>query len=738
MFCVRRQGVSGLRSFRVSSREKPIVARVAVGLSLLGLGCGAQSPRARVETATAPAPPIAVAPASDTHGGAATLGLLQSSPLKLPEDGLAHLRRDGFVIDGRHRFPSFTDGWIAVFKADLPLYVSADSLLHVVHRSYDAILAALERDALVPALETMLTGMRAHLAGAEGATLTPTMRVDADVFTGVALALLEGKPTSPVAGADESNLKTLVDLAYAASGLENVALFGGRRRVDFSQFKPRGHYLGGEFAVAQGGNEAPLTRYFRAIAWLGRIEIGIADAHRNADGTVDLELARRQLELTAALRAIMGEPERTAWRTLDAAMGTFVGEPDAMSPPDVDRLYADLHVQTPTQLAALPDPALLAAVKAGHYGEQRIQGGLVDEGLHGPTPLPRAFSFIGQRYILDSHVFSNLVHDRVPGRLMPNPLDVAYAVFDDADAQPLLANDLANPQYRTQLEAEHDRVARDAKGWDANLYDLWLGAIRALSPSVQPRLPAAIRPEAWGRRILGTQLASWAELRHDTLLYAKQSYTVSIGCSYPDAFVDPYPLFFSRLAAFASKGGALVAALDFGPASREKAGINTFFGRLYDATLRLGQMAERELRGKPLTADDLAFLNHAVAEEEVPGGISCGGPPPRSIHGWYVDLFYGTDPLASLPTIADVHTQPTDAGGNLVGRVLHVGTGQPRIIVVDVGDGRGEVRPYVGVVSSYAEEIRGDFQRYNDEEWRRKVWTQPPEDVPWLRDVVVR
>ena len=34
------------------------------------------------------------------------------------------------------------------------------------------------------------------------------------------------------------------------------------------------------------------------------------------------------------------------------------------------------------------------------------------------------------------------------------------------------------------------------------------------------------------------------------------------------------------------------------------------------------------------------------------------------------------------PTIADVHTAPTDAGGNDVGWVLHVGTGFPRLMVV--------------------------------------------------------
>ena len=61
------------------------------------------------------------------------------------------------------------------------------------------------------------------------------------------------------------------------------------------------------------------------------------------------------------------------------------------------------------------------------------------------------------------------------------------------------------------------------------------------------RAAGVARTEAWGRRMLNTQLASWAELRHDTILYAKQSYTGGASCEFPDALVDPNPAFFARL-----------------------------------------------------------------------------------------------------------------------------------------------------------------------------------------------
>src|SRR5258708_16791712 len=107
------------------------------------------------------------------------------------------------------------------------------------------------------------------------------------------------------------------------------------------------------------------------------------------------------------------------------------------------------------------------------------------------------------------------------------------------------------------------RVLVDAQGdgfWGENLYNLWLSALRALSPTsatadpASAGMPLVTGTEPWGRRILNTQLGSWAELRHDTILYAKQSYTAEPSCEFPDAYVDPYPQFYTPLARFAPLG----------------------------------------------------------------------------------------------------------------------------------------------------------------------------------------
>lgn len=117
-------------------------------------------------------------------------------------------------------------------------------------------------------------------------------------------------------------------------------------------------------------------------------------------------------------------------------------------------------------------------------------------------------------------------------------------------------------------------------------------------------------------------------------------------------------------------------------------------------------------------------------------------------HGWYADLHYHRDgALHAKPTIADVHTQPTDATGNVVGKVLHVATGRPRLFSVFLPGSSGGTctpREYRGFVSSYDEVITAGFQRLSDEEWVAKIGknvdgkyvTSTPLDVPWLAELV--
>jgi hypothetical protein len=662
-----------------------------------------------------------------TAGG---LELVQASSLALNGNEQASLKQHGFTISDRQKFPSFVYGYQTIYSEDLPVYISADSILYAVHESYDELLKAVELGSLIPTLVRLLDSMRGRLQAGAAASLPIASVNDADTYLSVTKSLLTGKFEPPVAGGNVGIAGELYQGAMAASGEKSVTLFDVERTVDFSQFEPRGHYTDSE----------ELGQYFRAMMWLGRIDFRMLETQ--PDHTQVFH--RRQLEAAFVLDELMDENAVTDWKRIDSTIEAFVGEPDAMTVPELELLLNDLGIKSAEDLAKLSDNTIAQAIVSGGYGTQRISSHIMINGLGtGTMPLSSSFLFFGQRYVIDSHVFSNVVYDRVQEgrvfRMMPNPLDAAFAAFGNDQAGALLGTELAQYEYWPDLASM--RILADAHPktfWDANLYNLWLGALRTLSPDAEsvanPQklgLPTVAGTEAWGRRLLNTQLASWAELRHDTILYAKQSYTGGSSCEFPDAYVDPYPEFYAKLGLFAKHGSDLVGGLDLGQAPWLAEQATSYFTNLGNVAAILKTMAEDQRTGAPHSAEHMAFINQAVKIQ-----MGCGDP--SGLEGWYSQLFF--NPIEGIefdPIIADVHTQPTDEAGNMVGRVLHVGTGSPRLLVVTVESCNGP-RGYVGLASSYFEKITENFQRLNDEEWQAEVQPGNPADVPWMQDLVVK
>jgi hypothetical protein len=653
---------------------------------------------------------------------AANLGLIRGSTVGLNPAEEQVLAQNGFVISDRRKFPTFTYGYANLYADHLPLFVSADSILYAVHRSYDEILKQLEIVSLRPTLKTLLTGMRAALAGGAVAALDVTTARDLDLYLAVALGMLDGAAPAPVAGASASEIGSLIAKANAASGAQVVVLFGVEREEDFSQFTPRGHYT----------DVPELTSYFKAMMWLGRIDFRMIETQ--PDGSQLFR--RRQFEGALGMSALVTAELTPLWDRLNGAIEAFVGESDNMRVTEFPSLLQRLGVADLAAARALDDATIAQGLVAGNYGAQRISSHIMINGVgKGTLPLSRTFLLLGQRYVVDSHVFSNLVYDRVGGggtyRMMPNPLDVAFAVFANNQAADLLKPELDRHRYASDLAAM--RVLVDDHGeafWGANLYNEWLGALRALSRAgagISAPLEVA-GTEAWGRRTLNAQLASWAELRHDTILYVKQSYTAGPVCEFPDALVEPRPEFFNRLQRYASKGAEVVRSLGIGELTQP---VANYFVHLGTVAGILEEMAEFQEQGTPFSAQHMAFINETVTVQTL-----CGGAYAT---GWYPRLFFNTNSTTFSPTIADVHTQPKDEGGGDVGRVLHVGTGYARLMVVTANTCTGP-RAYAGLVSSYFEETTEKYLRLDDPTWEKRLDAAgtAPVDVPWMQNLIVR
>jgi hypothetical protein len=654
--------------------------------------------------------------AEDVKGdlsSAAGMDLIQGSSLALNGTELAALEDNGLVISASEQFPSFAYGYKTIYSQDLPVYVSADSILEAMHRSFDQLLSISESEVLIGELSTLIEGMRSNL---KRASFEPKLAADLDLYLTVAASLLKGKLVDPVAGGSATQIANLYQSATTAQGHGSVTLFESQRDEDFSQFEPRGHYTDSD----------QLRSYFRAMIWLGRVDLRVLEAQ--GDGTSVFH--RRQFDAAVAMTRLLGPDQRTLWNHIDSTIGAFTGEHDSATPQDMLALLNSLLAADPSTLS---NEQIVAEIERQNWGAQRIASRIIVKAVDGPTlPLDRSYLLFGQRYTADSHTLSNVSFDRT-SRLMPKPLDAAFSALGNNAALPLLSGDFGDPSYIPALAATRTLVdAHEPAYWEGSLYTRWLGALRSLSP--QPQDSNVVQSSAWQKRILSTQLGSWAELRHDTILYTKQSYSAGVTCEFPDAYVDPYPEFYARLGAFAEATASVVRSLQ-GLDPTLRTALDSWTANFQTAMSNLRTMAEDQLSGAPHSPELLSFINDAVKWDEQPG---CGGPSASNFSGWYFKLYFNQYQALDVdPVVADVHTQPTDAVGNDVGRILHVGTGLPRLMVVTANTCQGP-RAYAGLAFSYGELITAGWQRLSDEEWATKIIDEPFPDVAWMSDVIAQ
>jgi hypothetical protein len=496
------------------------------------------------------------------------------------------------------------------------------------------------------------------------------------------------------------------------------------RTIDFSQFKVRGHYvytIDDEMMAYKS-----LEPYFKAMMWLGRIDFFLSPpANTPWTEPWDRDEVRRMNIDAFLLNQLLQNSEAKALYYLhEQIINYFVGISDNLSPLQYSEYLETCQITSAGQM--LDDPVFdeyLEGLVTNDSFKQLILGETLfaDPDATEPDVLPVSFKLSGQRFIIDSQILSNVVYDRVVKegqkvkRMMPKTLDILFAMGNN-DAAYLLQDELEQFHYAPNLA--NMRYLTDTKNddfWDASLYNTWLGAIRELNPIANnENHPFFMQTAAWHHQKMNTQLGSWAQLRHDNLLYAKPSYTSMTGCSFPYSYVEPYPEFYGRLGAFSGNVADFLSGLSLD--TWELRQIPGFF-KSFSATMeKLEVLATKQLSNKPFDEDEEDWLRRMLFIS----GES--GAPPYS--GWYGSLYLNEQNMDKADYITvDIHTQPTDEAGALVGKVLHAGLGEVNlgVIMVPQPGTKNNYIAYTGPFFSYYEEITGNFHRMTDQEWEAKV-----------------
>jgi hypothetical protein len=692
---------------------------------------------------------------------------------RLDTNEFAIFRTNGFVVSERRGSYSFGDAYYRIFSADLPVFITADSILHAWHRTYDSMLEELEELQLATLLERVISNSAAQLPrtwAQYGSGPLANSILDADYFLTVARSLWAGQQMPSSLGDASVGSRAASTLnSIAGQSLQYVSLFGTNsyRWVDFSQFTVRGHY----------NNSDRLRRYFKTMMWCGRTDLRLATFPPNKEDDI------RQLGTAIVLNYLLNQAgQNTNWSAIEQITRAFVGITDSMTFAQLNDLLASANINSP---ADVPDLLTLTNLQTrlltGELGLPSIKG----DAFYSPqsrdqVKLPRSFTLCGQKFVLDSWAFSEMVYDSIlwdTGKVMrrrPSCLDIAYSVLGNDQTVPDLVARITNTNgepWRDGLPYQHNLTAvrnvidsQDAGIWTNNIYTAWLAALRVLSaPTTDAAYPEAMRTRAWAMKTLNAQLASWTELRHDTLLYVQQSYTQGILCGYPVGFVEPRPGFWERMSALAMLAANAIGALplsgtvtvpnrdtnnpypptityDLGyRQSLEVGGLHNFAAQM--GTLKT--IAEKELAQQPLSQSETNFLRNVMQIFGDP--YTSGG---RTFDGWYPSLFYqnafwvydpyrgeGCDMWDAM--VADVHTDPPAPAVNDPGAVLHEGVGSVHMLVIAVDNGPDRM-VYAGpVLSHYEFEVLGTT-RMSDADWKANLRAgQKPPSPDWTTSYLV-
>ncbi|MCB9420175.1 MAG: DUF3160 domain-containing protein [Ardenticatenaceae bacterium] len=643
-------------------------------------------------------------------------------PFVLSEGQRARLAQDGMVVS-----PGVEKEFFTVYEqmryANLPPFVTSDSLLHIYHLLFDKVLRTAEKESFIPLLASLNEAMLAQ-TDAQYQALKGSDWEDAALrtvaFIGVGSKLLDANTPIPAYAADlvEAEIANI----EAASGIIPSPIFPGLENgEDYTQYIARGHYTTSE----------ELTAYFKSMMWYGRMTFRL----KSRDPEVGKAETRAALLLVQALRTaqVNGQPALDAWLDLYNPTVFFVGRSDDLTAFQyldvIDAVYGPN-----ADLAAIADESKLTTfIEAANQLPPPMILGLVISVTDNVEDVTKGFRFMGQRFVPDAYIFRQLIYRNVDGRMLPKGLDVMAAMGSDR-AYTLLdeMGETEYLRYPEQMAKMQDWTASlTTEEWTETLYTTWLYSFYPLLEEPGAGYPQFMQTDAWLDKQLNTSLGSWAELKHDTILYAKQVYAElgGGGSNAPQpllaqGYVEPVPEFFARISALTSM---TLDGLDSRNLLNEQDGNS--LQRLLELSDAFKLMAEKELRGEPLTNSEIDLIRFYGGELEHLTMAAADRDESDPNAQPYMD----EEPQAAV--VADVATAPDPDGDGVPNPVvLEEGVGRINEIYVVVplitADGTIQLQVAKGGVFAYYEFPWPADDRLTDEKWRGMLDDGTAPDLP--------
>ena len=585
---------------------------------------------------------------------------------------------------------------------EFPAFVTTDLYLQLYHLYFDCMLREVEEQQLDTMVEMLcLEGYNAMYLQSQ--TDQPQIAEGArwlcDYF---AVALnLNGKHHMGFA-----NKSAPVELEKIMDSENDFSDFLGYTDAMFaySLFKPRGHYT----------RNARLEHYFRTMMWLQTVPFRTDDSAQLGRAVLlaqwlnNNDKARRLYNfITVPLTYLMGQPDNISiLQVAEIAKETGVLESKDIS--DTNKMQALRQ-----QVEAVAKQQTRIKAKFSYSGEYKI-------------------NLMPQRYQPDAEVLQEMVdyESKTTKRDVPKGLDFMAALGCSA-AEKILLDELNEPdrwdKYKPTLERMKKRMNKI--DWTENSAVQWMQTVKTVTETPQ-NAPYFMRTDEWDRKSLNTALASWAELKHDAILYAKQPFGAECGGGGPPdpvvkGYVEPNVNFWKKAIALLDQTKEVLNKYAL---MTEK--IENIHSQVKEQAEFLLRLSEKELKGEmpnDIECDQLEYIG-ATFEN-----ISIALLRDNDHQLWSWDDIQGPDKKVAL--VADVYTANADNNPNKSILYEAVGDADEIYVVVEIG---GYLHLMRGAVFSYREFQRPvNDQRLNDEEWQQYLEQHPRSGVPsWMEPII--
>ncbi len=657
-------------------------------------------------------------------------------------DELQLIKENGFVVTERKEVENYIKGYYNIYVNDLPVYISADVFNHALFYTMTKSMKLMESKYINNLLYSLIADIRTSIpnlnALSKNEEYTNAIR-DLDVIFCVAqnLANQDANYASPHFQADKSYAVSISEMILSSvengnpSGIVDIELPSkfNLKKVDLSQYKPRGHY-----------DTEELRSYFMSMMWMGRLFLTIPASE---DAMAD---EKSSVIMTGLVQDLIADQQiNEKYQKLDKLLEFYISEQNNLTPKEVEVAYEALNLNN---MAEVIDNNKLweycLALRATEKGVQLYNTQVVEDiEFEDDGHSPQYFALLGQRPTVDAFIFGNVVYPKLENgarRMLPEAMDVLFALGNDA-ASHLLGNEINKYGYASNLSSARylfDNMSD--KEWESSIYNLWINVLRTLNPQKnREEDPKFMQAAAWQHKNMSTQLASWAELRHLTVLYVKQSYTGMPTCEFPDFFIGPRPEYFEAMGKLNQRIVEMMdLVLEDEPSLHELANQSTFFNSKKVIFDKLKDISQKQYNGSPFSDEDIQYIREMVFVHPMSGGCTGDG---NHINGWLYTLFHEFEDVALdevgnnlKPTkiTTDVHTSPANEDGYLVGWVKHAATGDQNYCTIVTDNQSGNLTTYTGVVNSYYEYVTENFQRDTDAEWLEKMDQIPSPDFTYV------